>query len=92
MQDDVIALRAFNRFHTRFVGALDASYMDSGLSLVEARVLYEIVQRDGPVASDIQAALGLDAGYASRILRRFQTQGWIRRDRVRDRRDFWFRH
>ena len=86
MHQDVIALRAFNRFHTRFVGALDASYMESGLSLVEARVLYEIVQSEGLVASDLQEALGLDAGYASRILRRFQAQGWIRRDRGADAR------
>lgn len=86
MQDDVIALRAFNRFYTRFVGALDATYMESDLSLVEARVLYEIANRDGPVASDIQAELGLDAGYASRIVRRFQGRGWISRGRGEDAR------
>src|SRR3546814_12829717 len=81
MEDAVTALRAFNRFHTRFVGALDAHYMQTDLSLVEARLLYEIAHRDAPVASELQAELGLDAGYVSRLLRRFQAHGWTNRGR-----------
>ncbi|HEY9554600.1 bifunctional helix-turn-helix transcriptional regulator/GNAT family N-acetyltransferase [Allosphingosinicella sp.] len=86
MEDAVTALRAFNRFHTRFVGALDAHYMQTDLSLVEARLLYEIAHRDAPVASELQAELGLDAGYVSRLLRRFQAHGWISRGRGKDAR------
>ncbi|MGQ0590796.1 MAG: bifunctional helix-turn-helix transcriptional regulator/GNAT family N-acetyltransferase [Sphingosinicella sp.] len=86
MTDAVAALRAFNRFYTRFVGALDAHYMDSGLSLVEARLLYEIAHRAAPLAAELQAELGLDAGYVSRILRRFQSKGWITRGRGTDAR------
>ena len=84
MEDAVAALRAFNRFHTRFAGALDAHYMDSDLSLVEARLLYEIANRPAPLAAELQADLGLDAGYVSRILRRFQSNGWISRSRGQD--------
>jgi DNA-binding MarR family transcriptional regulator len=84
MMDAVAALRAFNRFHTRFSGALDAHYMDSDLSLAEARLLYEIANRRAPLAAELQAELGLDAGYVSRILRRFQGQGWISRSRGED--------
>lgn len=84
MDDAVVALRAFNRFYTRFVGALDAHYMQTDLSLVEARLLYEVANRDAPVASELQAELGLDAGYVSRLLRRFQTRGWIDRGRGAD--------
>ena len=40
MEHAITAVRAFNRFYTRFAGALDAHYMDSDLSLVEARLLY----------------------------------------------------
>ena len=47
MEEAVAALRAFNRFYTRFAGALDAHYLDSDLSLAEARLLYEIANRDG---------------------------------------------
>ena len=70
----IVALRAFNRFTTRFAGALDAHYLDSELSLTEARILYEIAQREAPLASELQAELGLDAGYVSHILRRFHEQ------------------
>lgn len=86
MDDAIVALRAFNRFYTRFAGVLDAHYMDSELSLAEARLLYEIVHRDAPVASELQADLGLDAGYVSRMLRRFQAKGWIARGRGEDAR------
>ena len=86
MDQAVVALRAFNRFYTRFAGALDAQYMDSELSLTEARLLYEIAHRVAPLAADLQAELGLDAGYVSRILRRFQAKGWIARGRGEDAR------
>jgi DNA-binding MarR family transcriptional regulator/GNAT superfamily N-acetyltransferase len=83
MPETITALRAFNRFHTRFVGALDAGYMGSAMTLVEARLLYEIVNRDGPLAAELGGALGLDAGYASRWL---EVRGWIARGRGSDAR------
>src|SRR4051794_29208862 len=86
MDDAVAAVRAFTRFYTRFVGALDAHYLDSELSLAEARLLYEIANRTAPLAAELQAELGLDAGYVSRILRRFQAEGWIVRARGADAR------
>ena len=86
MDDAVLALRSFNHFYTRFSGVLDAHYMQTELSLVEARLLYEIANRDAPVAAELQAELGLDAGYVSRILRRFQARGWIARGRGDDAR------
>jgi DNA-binding MarR family transcriptional regulator/N-acetylglutamate synthase-like GNAT family acetyltransferase len=86
MTDAIVAVRAFNRFYTRFAGALDAHYMDSDLSLAEARLLYEIANREAPLAAELQAELGLDAGYVSRILRRFQAKGWIERGRGEDAR------
>ena len=86
MDDAVAAVRAFTRFYTRFAGALDAHYMDSDLSLAEARLLYEIANREAPLARALQAELGLDAGYVSRILRRFQAKGWIARGRGADAR------
>src|SRR4051812_28054153 len=86
MDEAVTALRAFNRFHTRLVGALDRHYLDSDLSLAEARLLYEIAHRDAVLASELQCELGLDGGYVSRILRRFQAEGWISRSRGTDAR------
>ena len=91
MDDAIVGLRAFNRFYTRFAGALDAHYLDSDLSLAEARLLYEIATRNAPLAAELQAELGLDAGYVSRILRRFQAKGWIDRGRGEDARRRWRR-
>ncbi len=81
MDTAIAAVRGFSRFYTQLVGALDPRFLDSDLSLAEARVLFEIAQNEQPVASDLQAALGFDAGYVSRILRRFETDGLIERAR-----------
>jgi DNA-binding MarR family transcriptional regulator/GNAT superfamily N-acetyltransferase len=86
MTDATVALRAFNRFHTRFVGALQPRYMGSDMGLTAARMLYEIAQEDGVLASALQDRLGLDSGYVSRILRDFEKRDWIARGRGEDAR------
>lgn len=77
----VAAIRRFNRFHTRWVGALRGSLHGSGLALAEARVLYELAQRDDWQAAEVAKALDLDPAYLSRILKRFAGQGWLERSR-----------
>jgi DNA-binding MarR family transcriptional regulator/GNAT superfamily N-acetyltransferase len=81
MDATIASLRQFNRFFTQFVGALDPNFLGTDLTLAEARILYEIAHRAAPVAAEIQAGLGMDAGFVSRVLGRFETRGWIARSR-----------
>ncbi|HEY1970234.1 MAG TPA: bifunctional helix-turn-helix transcriptional regulator/GNAT family N-acetyltransferase [Pseudonocardia sp.] len=79
----VAKVRAFNRFYTRVIGVLQAGLVGSRYSLVEARVLYELAQRQPGWDTDgaqLRRALELDTGYFSRVLAKLETAGLIRRE------------
>jgi len=80
MEDAIAAVREFNRFYTRLIGALDDRFLGADLTLPEARLIFEIASSDRPVAAELQARLGMDAGFVSRLLRRFETRRWIVRE------------
>ena len=76
---EISALRHFNRFYTRTIGALQEHLLESPFSLTEMRVLYELAHRGRTTAAQVGADLGLDAGYLSRILARFGRRGFLAR-------------
>ncbi|MGD0031710.1 bifunctional helix-turn-helix transcriptional regulator/GNAT family N-acetyltransferase [Paenibacillus illinoisensis] len=68
-------IRQFNRYYTKVLGLLDKHLLDSEFSLSEVRVLYEIGQSEECKASMLIEQLGLDPGYLSRMLKRFEKMG-----------------
>ena len=76
-EERIAAVRRFTRFYTRHIGLLQEELLQSGFSLAEARVLYELANRAPTTATVLAADLNLDAGYLSRILRRFGESGLL---------------
>ena len=73
----VDAIRRFNRFYTRRVGALRAGLLGSPYPLPEARLVYEVGHRRRCTASELAAELDLDAGYLSRLLQGLKRRGLL---------------
>jgi len=83
----VQTIRRFNRFYTTVLGLINQRLLHSPFSLAEARVLYELGNTPGCTANLLMDRLQMDAGYLSRILKRFEKEGLARRvQQERDRR------
>ncbi|GAA1971136.1 helix-turn-helix domain-containing GNAT family N-acetyltransferase [Isoptericola halotolerans] len=74
--DPVDVVRRFNRSYTQRVGALDESFLGSGMPLGRARLLYEIGVEPG-TTQDLRTRLGLDSGYLSRLLRDLEADALV---------------
>jgi DNA-binding MarR family transcriptional regulator/GNAT superfamily N-acetyltransferase len=77
----VAAVREFNRFYTNMIGLLRGKYLDTPYSLTEARILFELGQREASEVTDLRRTVDIDAGYLSRILARFSSDGLVTRQR-----------
>jgi DNA-binding MarR family transcriptional regulator/GNAT superfamily N-acetyltransferase len=77
----VDAVRRFNRFYTRRIGALRAGLVGSPYPLPEARLIYELGRRRRCTATELRAELELDAGYLSRMLGSLGRRGLVRAER-----------
>lgn len=80
VSEKIEAVRHFNRFYTRHIGALNEGLLESPFSLTEARVIYELALRQKATATELGNELGLDAGYLSRTMRDFEKRKLIRKE------------
>ena len=77
MDQSAIALtRAFNRTAAERIGVLTDQFLGRARPLGETRALWEIGP-DGLEVRALRARLGLDSGYASRVLRALERQGLV---------------
>jgi DNA-binding MarR family transcriptional regulator/GNAT superfamily N-acetyltransferase len=79
LPNNIASFRRFTRMYTRYIGTLNESLFHSAYSLPEARVLYELATRNSPTARGIAQELGMDPGYLSRLLKKFERSGLLRR-------------
>lgn len=75
--DRVAAVRAFNRFFTRHIGVLREGLLHSEFTLTESRVLYELAHHGDRPSAALCRDLGLDRGYLSRIVAKFENAGLV---------------
>jgi len=75
----VAAVRAFTRFYTAQLRVLREGLLDTPYSMAEGRIIFELNQGGSADSADLRRTLGLDAGYLSRILARFEADGLVTR-------------
>jgi DNA-binding MarR family transcriptional regulator/GNAT superfamily N-acetyltransferase len=72
----VSAVRRFNRTVTEHIGVLHDHYLGRGLTLGQARVLWEIGAA-GTELRTLRARLGLDSGYLTRLVGQLAERGLV---------------
>lgn len=77
--DIVTEIRGFNRFYTNILGLLDQHIIDSGYSLTEARILFEISKTDTCTANQLCSILNIERSYMSKIIHKFEKKQLIAR-------------
>lgn len=73
-------IREFNRFYTVLLGFLNRNYLNSGYSVTETRILFELKQNRQMSANRLIDMLHLDKSYISRLIRNFEQKGIVVRE------------
>lgn len=77
LHDRIASVRSFNRFFTRHIGVLREGLLHSQFTLTETRVLYELAHHGDQPSAALCRDLGLDRGYLSRIIAKFEAAGLV---------------
>ena len=79
-QEIIERIRQFNRFYIQFFGLYNNNLLESKFSLTEARVFFELGKREFCTSKEIIMTLKIDTGYMSRMIKKFETNGYIKRE------------
>lgn len=72
-------MRAFNRFYTERIGALNGDHEGLALTLAESRCLFTVRRLGAPDIGQIAEALNLELSYVSRLVSRLERSGRLGR-------------
>jgi Transcriptional regulators len=78
-QAAISKIRNFNRDYTKLLGIMNKKVLNTPLSWTEGRVLLEISFNNDKTPIEVANNLELDKSYTSRILKRFEKNGLIRK-------------
>lgn len=82
-------VRKFNRFYANVLGDIDQKIYNKPYPLTEARIIAELHYNSGCTSKEIVEVLGVDRGFLSRILQRFEEEQIITKKISReDKRQF----
>ncbi|UNK16184.1 bifunctional helix-turn-helix transcriptional regulator/GNAT family N-acetyltransferase [Paenibacillus sp. N3/727] len=82
-------IRKFNRHYANILGKIDQEIYNQPFPLTEARVITEINYRNNCTATEIRENLGIDRGYMSRIVQRFEDEKIIiKKQSTEDKRQY----
>jgi DNA-binding MarR family transcriptional regulator/GNAT superfamily N-acetyltransferase len=79
LHEKIEAVRRFDRFYTNRIGLLKPGLLKTRFPLTQARIIFELAQRQDLTASALTRALDIDAGYLSRLLSAFEKDGLIQK-------------
>lgn len=74
MDEKIEKIRQFNRYYANVLGKIDQEIYNNPYPLTEARIIAEMHYNRGCTAKKITATLGVDPGFLSRILQRFDDE------------------
>ena len=87
--DFVERIRKFNRFYANVLGKIDQEIYNKPFSLTEARIITEMNLQNGCTATEVREKLGVDRGYMSRIIQKFEEENIIfKRQAADDKRQY----
>ncbi|MGL4236795.1 bifunctional helix-turn-helix transcriptional regulator/GNAT family N-acetyltransferase [Tabrizicola sp.] len=77
--DAIDRIRDFNRFYTRALGLTGRTYLQSGRTLAEVRLIHEIGEGGPVTARALARGLGIDEAQLSRMVGRLMREGLVER-------------